>query len=219
MKLSNQKGATLLELVMLTPLIALIFIPFGLATAHLFRTMDEIRLEAQLQQDMVDVLEIIRVGYIDKELVFDNPTPEKIGLIGISDASEVKIYPSRKGITAIGVPITIGFPYETSYYTERGEVLTSGKYELRSFRPTVIFPPWQSDAQVAGRPRFFVENLEFSNPLQSVENNAELIDVTFTASVRYRKKSEEEGTDDDLSLNKRTLTFDMRVYLGNITRE
>ncbi len=218
MKLFNQKGATLLELVVVAPLIVLIFVPFGLGVAHLFRTMDEVRLGTQLQQEMVDVLEMIRVGYADNDLLTNSSAGSKqdIGLIGLAGGSKIIIEPGGRRARVEGLAITQGFPYYTSYYIDRGEIFASGRYELKNISPSVIFPAGQSVDEISNRPRIQADYLIFTDVDNTSNKKTDLVDVSFTAPVRLRKKSSEESTDDDLAINKKTITFDMRVFLGNV---
>ncbi|MEA1973905.1 MAG: prepilin-type N-terminal cleavage/methylation domain-containing protein, partial [Candidatus Cloacimonadota bacterium] len=138
MKKSNDmKGYSLIELVVSFAILTIVFITLGLAIAHQVRTYQEVRLTNELQQEVFDLLEVMRVGY-----PVDNLSEDK-GLIGLATAHKVEIGFDRKSLT-IKPRITnpgLNVDYYIEYHhTTDGEIKCSGRYGLFSFPERTVFP-------------------------------------------------------------------------------
>lgn len=202
--LATKSGYSLLELIAGIPLVALIFLPLGFSLTFMVRTFQEVYHFTNLQNEMMIVLDDIRVGYIPEQV-----TPDV--LIGLSTAEKVSIKASKTGITIYPVndkPTRL----DASFFLMNNEIRSSGAQgSSKIWNHEVLFPP---PDKIDRTKLYRIKTFTFENtyPLQHVE--PKMITVTFEAEVRYRKQSDEESVDDDKVYNLKTVEYQMLVFLG-----
>jgi len=98
----NQKGVSLVELIAAIPLTILVFVILTMAVSSFVTTYKETRLYLQLQDELYNMVDLIRHGYIDKNIEASE------GLIGLMTANRVEISGGRNMMTLRPVIIAEG---------------------------------------------------------------------------------------------------------------
>ena len=215
MKIFNNKGYSLIEIIAGLPLVTLVFVLFGIGIVHFSVTFQEVKLYTQLQEDLFNAIDIMRHGYM-VDGVTDNE-----GLIGLSTAKSIEIGSSRNSI--IVKPLVLNPDLEHVYnvkymVNDNMQLVTEGKYGLNSYQNKLIFPSTPVK-YIDGKPQFIIKNPreiwsvtpntgdETGNPL--------MIDIKLVGQVRFREKMSDQSNEEDIKKNTRTITYETSIYLGN----
>lgn len=212
--LKNNKGYTLIELIVGMPLAAFVFIIFAIGIVHFTTTFQEVKLYTQLQQDLFDAIEIMRHGYLYEGVNDDE------GLIGITTAKKIKIGESRNSIKV--TPLVTNLNTEELYYVnyildDNNQIKIDGKYGLIPFTERKTIFPSTPLKLIDGKPQFIITNPRdiwnvthtdaFGNPL--------MVHIKLVGQVRFREKMSDQNNEDDIRKNTRTITYETSVFLGN----
>ncbi|MEA2095476.1 MAG: hypothetical protein U9P73_02120 [Candidatus Cloacimonadota bacterium] len=211
--LKNNRGYSLIEIIAGLPLVALVFVVFGIGTVHFVTNFQEVKLYSQLQQDLFDAIEVMRHGYM-----CDGVTDDE-GLIGIATAKKVRVGDSRNSIKVM--PITLNTAEEESYWVkyivnDDMQLETKGRYGINSYENKVVFPT--TPIKYIGRePQFKIKNpLRIWNVVETdAQGNPLLLDIKLVGQVRFREKLRNQSNEDDIRRNTRTITYETSIFLGN----
>ena len=208
--LRNNRGYSLIEIIAGLPLVALVFVIFGIGTVHFVTTFQEIKLYTQLQEDLFNAIEVMRHGFM-YEGVTDNE-----GLIGLTTAKKVTFSSSRDFIWIY--PLALNPELEENYkvrfsVNDDMQLETKGYYGLNNYQGEMIFP--STPIKYIGRePQFTIKN-----PKEiwkySANSNDFMIDIKLVGQVRFREKLKNQSNEDDIRKNTRTITYETSVFLGN----
>ncbi len=196
--LKNNRGYSLIEIIAGLPLVALVFVIFGIGTVHFVTNFQEVKLYSQLQQDLFDAIEVMRHGYMCQGVTDDE------GLIGIATAKKVRVGESRNYIWVY--PLTLNDM----------QLETKGYYGINRYQNKMVFPT--TPIKYIGRePQFKIKN-----PLQiwtvtetDAQGNPLLLDIKLVGQVRFREKLRSQSNEDDIRRNTRTITYETSIFLGN----
>ena len=208
--LKNNKGYSLIEIIAGLPLVALVFVIFGIGIVHFVTTFQEITLYTQLQDDLFNAIEIMRHGYMS-EGDTDNE-----GLIGLTTAKKVTFSSSRNYIWVY--PLALNPELEESYkvkfsVNDRMQLETEGRYGLNNYQGKMIFP--STPTKYIGRdPQFTIKNPREIWKYSANSDNL-MIDIKLVGQVRFREKLRNQSNEDDIRRNTRTITYETSVFLGN----
>ena len=208
--LKNNKGYSLIEIIAGLPLVALVFVIFGIGIVHFVTTFQEITLYTQLQDDLFNAIEIMRHGYMVED-VTDNE-----GLIGLTTAKKVTFSSSRNYIWVY--PLALNPELEESYkvkfsVNDRMQLETEGRYGLNNYQGKMIFP--STPTKYIGRdPQFTIKNPREIWKYSANSDNL-MIDIKLVGQVRFREKLRNQSNEDDIRRNTRTITYETSVFLGN----
>lgn len=211
-RLSNQSGVSLPELVASIPLAALVFLIMGLALVNFTTTYQETRLYVQLQDELFQAVETIRHG-VAKENVTDGE-----GIIGVMTAGKVTINSSRNRIRIVPVVVSQGLGeegYYANFYLEDGKLLANARYGLKTYNNFRVFPEGQS--KIGSSDKFRITNLTFI-PEAGNANDVSLLGVEIEAQVRFRKKSEDQSSAEDIRQNTRSIKYRTSILVGNSSK-
>ena len=211
--LKNNKGYSLIEIIAGLPLVALVFVIFGVGIVHFVTNFQEVRLYSQLQQDLFEAIEIMRHGYMC-EGVTDNE-----GLIGLTTAKKVEIGISRNSIKI--TPLVLNLDLESLYnvkyiVNDDNQLVINGDYGLNNFRNEKIFP--STPIKYVGRdPQFTIKNPRqiWNITHYDALGNPLMVDIKLVGQVRFREKMRTQSNEDDIRKNTRTITYETSVFLGN----
>ncbi|MCK5050644.1 MAG: hypothetical protein KAS53_02805 [Candidatus Cloacimonetes bacterium] len=211
--LKNNKGYSLIEIIAGLPLVALVFVIFGVGIVHFVTNFQEVRLYSQLQQDLFEAIEIMRHGYMC-EGVTDNE-----GLIGLTTAKKVEIGISRNSIKI--TPLVLNLDLESLYnvkyiVNDDNQLVINGDYGLNNFRNEKIFP--STPIKYVGRdPQFTIKNPRqiWNITHYDALDNPLMVDIKLVGQVRFREKMRTQSNEDDIRKNTRTITYETSVFLGN----
>ena len=208
--LKSNKGYSLIEIIAGLPLVALVFVIFGIGIVHFVTTFQEITLYTQLQDDLFNAIEIMRHGYMS-EGDTDNE-----GLIGLTTAKKVTFSSSRNYIWVY--PLALNPELEESYkvkfsVNDRMQLETDGYYGLNDYHGKMIFP--STPTKYIGRdPQFTIKNPREIWKYSANSDNL-MIDIKLVGQVRFREKLRNQSNEDDIRKNTRTITYETSVFLGN----
>jgi len=207
----NKKGYSLVELIVAIPLLAIVFTTLGLTIAHQVRTYQELRLTSELNQELYNVIEIMRHGY-----PIDRVTDDE-GLIGISTAQKVVIGFDRKSIRVEPRIVTYGLTYYASFFLDQEGVLrTSGQYATKTYTNKAIFPDpeFSSNHKIGRKNQFKITSFTISNATPNLlEPN--LVKIEIEARVRFREKEDDQSTTEDIEKNTKTISYETTIFLAN----
>ncbi len=211
--LKNNRGYSLIEIIAGLPLVALVFVIFGIGTVHFVTNFQEVKLYSQLQQDLFDAIEVMRHGYMCQGVTDDE------GLIGIATAKKVRVGESRNYIWVY--PLTLNETEEENYkvrfsVNDNMQLETKGYYGINRYQNKMVFPT--TPIKYIGRePQFKIKN-----PLQiwtvtetDAQGNPLLLDIKLVGQVRFREKLRSQSNEDDIRRNTRTITYETSIFLGN----
>jgi len=211
--LKNNKGYSLIEIIAGLPLVALVFVIFGVGIVHFTTTFQEVKLYTQLQQDLFDAIEIMRHGYM-----LDGITDDE-GLIGLTTAKKIE----NDAIISLKVyPLVLNLNLEDLYWVtykvdDNMQLKIDGSYGgSKQFDNELIFP--STPTKYIGRePQFTIKNPHQIWTLREydAQGNAHMVDIKLVGQVRFREKMRNQSNEDDLRKNTRTITYETSVFIGN----
>ena len=212
--LKNNKGYSLIEIIAGLPLVALVFVIFGIGIVHFTTNYQEVRLYSQLQQDLFEAIEIMRHGYM-----LDGVTDDE-GLIGLTTAKKIDVSSTISlRVTPLVLNLDLEEDYNVTYYVDDNKQLrVNGSYGVKHFQNEPIFP--STPIKYIGRePQFTIKNI---HDIWSVTPNTtdahgypHMVDIKLVGQVRFREKLKDQSHEDDIRKNTRTITFETSVFLGN----
>ena len=212
--LKNNKGYSLIEIIAGFPLVALVFVIFGIGIVHFTTTYQEVRLYTQLQQDLFEAIEIMRHGYM-----LDGVTDDE-GLIGLTTAKKIDVSSTISiRVTPLVLNLDLEEDYNVTYYVDDNmQLRVNGSYGVKHFRNEPVFP--STPIKYIGRePQFTIKNI---HDIWSVTPNTtdahgypHMVDIKLVGQVRFREKLKDQSNEDDIRRNTRTITFETSVFLGN----
>lgn len=212
--LRNNKGYSLLEVIAGFPLVALVFVIFGIGIVHFTTTFQEVKLYNQLQEDLFNAIEIMRHGFMYEGITDDE------GLIGLATAKSATIGVSRRTLQV--KPLVLNANLEEHYYVnyivnDDNQMEIDGKYGLNIFPERKLIFPSTPTKLIDGEPRFKITNPRQIWTVSKTDpaGNALMLDIKLVGQVRFRQKLREQSNDDDLRENTRTITYKTSVFLGN----
>ncbi len=211
--LKNNKGYSLIEIIAGLPLVALVFVIFGIGTVHFVTNFQEVKLYSQLQQDLFEAIEVMRHGYMC-EGVTDNE-----GLIGIATAKKVTISASGNSIKVM--PLTLNTVEEEHYWVryivnDDMQLETKGSYGINRYQNKMLFPA--TPIKYIGRePQFTIKNpMQIWNVTETdAQGNPLMLNIKLIGQVRFREKTRDQTNEDDIRKNTKTITYETSVFLGN----
>jgi hypothetical protein len=206
----NQKGVSLVELIAAIPLTILVFVILTMAVSSFVTTYKETRLYLQLQDELYNMVDLIRHGYIDKNIEASE------GLIGLMTANRVEISGGRNMMTLRPVIIAEGLPdaYKTTFYADSdGRLLVSGQYGLNSFQETQIFP--SSNRKIGRELQFRLIDQDVFTVTQNSTYGPIMVKLHFKGQVRFREKEIGQNPLEDKKLNTRIVEYNTSVFVGN----
>ncbi len=210
--LKNNKGYSLIEIVAGLPLVALVFVIFGVGIVHFTTTFQEVKLYTQLQQDLFEAIEIMRHGYM-----LDGVTDNE-GLIGLTTAKKI----DNSSVISLKVtPLVLNQDmeddYNVTYYVDDNmQLRADGSYGVKHFSKEPIFP--STPTKYIGRlPQFKIKNPHeiWTVSEYDAQGNALMLDIKLVGEVRFREKMRNQTNEDDLRKNTRTITYKTSVFIGN----
>ena len=213
--LKNNKGYSLIEIIAGLPLVALVFVIFGIGIVHFTTTYQEVRLYTQLQQDLFEAIEIMRHGYM-----LDGVTDDE-GLIGLTTAKKIDLSSTAAlKVTPLVLNQELENLYWVKYYVDDNmQLKVRGSYGAsKNFNNEPIFPSTPIE-YIDGDPQFTIKN---SHNIWSVTPNTtdgmgypHMVNIKLVGQVRFREKSRDQTNEDDIRKNTRTITYETSVFLGN----
>ena len=210
--LKNNKGYSLIEIIAGLPLVALVFVIFGVGIVHFTTTFQEVKLYTQLQQDLFGAIEIMRHGYM-----LEGKTDNE-GLIGLSTAKKID---NSSIISLIVTPLVINLENEDDYYVEyyvddNMQLKIDGYYGVNTFRDELIFPSTPTK-YIDRLPQFTITNPHDIWTVSEYDalGNALMVDIKLVGQVRFREKMRQQSNEDDIRKNTRTITYETSIFLGN----
>lgn len=207
MKLKNEHGFTLPELLIGVFLVALLAYGFAMAMLQFVIGYQETRDYLKLQQEMLYVVDAIRHGYVKQGLNINQP------LIGLLTAQKVSFNVEGSSITMVPVDGDFGLRYWARVHKDQnGRVLLSAQYGYQHLSNLVIFP--SSEERIGRENKFQITELKFEN-LTPSQPHPYLVRFTVTGRVRFRERSRRQTQADDLRLNIKYAQFESTVYVGN----
>ncbi len=211
--LINNKGYSLIEIVAGLPLVALVFVIFGVGIVHFTTTFQEVKLYTQLQQDLFDAIEIMRHGYM-----LDGVTDDE-GLIGLTTAKKI----DNSSVISLKVtPLVLNLDLEelywvTYYVDDNMQLKINGSYGgSKNFDNELIYP--STPTKYIGRvPQFTITNPHeiWTVSEYDAHGNALMVDIKLVGQVRFREKMRNQSNEDDLRKNTRSITYETSVFIGN----
>ena len=211
--LKNNKGYSLIEIIAGLPLVALVFVIFGLGIVHFTTTFQEVKLYTQLQQDLFDAIEIMRHGYM-----LDGVTDDE-GLIGLTTAKKI----DNSSVISLKVtPLVLNLDLEelywvTYYVDDNMQLKINGSYGgSKNFDNELIYP--STPTKYIGRlPQFTIINPHeiWTVSEYDAHGNALMLDIKLVGQVRFREKMRTQSNEDDIRKNIRTITYETSVFIGN----
>jgi hypothetical protein len=203
----NQKGVSLIELVVAIPLAVLVLIILTFAVTKFITTYQETKLFVQAQEELFDAVETIRYGFAKEGITDDQ------ALIGVFTANQVDINFAADAITIKPLDTNIGLLHKARFYLDsKGFLRADGQYGNRNFLGELVFP--SGKAKLSGNnKRFTITDLYFEklNP----EADVRLLGIEVTAEVRFRNKLDNQSFAEDKQLNTREIKYTTAVYVGN----
>jgi len=203
-----------MEIIAGFPLVALVFVIFGIGIVHFTTTFQEIKLYNQLQEDLFNAIEIMRHGYIYEGVTDDE------GLIGLATAKTATIGVSRRTLNV--KPLVLNLNLEDLYYVnyivnDDNQMEIDGKYGLNIFPERRLIFPSTPTKLIDGEPRFTIKNPRQIWTVSKTDQagNALMLDITLVGQVRFRPKLRDQSEDDDLRKNTKSITYTTSIFLGN----
>jgi prepilin-type N-terminal cleavage/methylation domain-containing protein len=217
MKYSNEKGFTLPELLVGIVLVSLLAYGFAMAMLQFLVGYQETRDYMSLQQQMLNLVDYIRHGYVVEGVNHNQP------LIGLMTAQVVTIGDGGGAIRMEPVDGHIGFRHWARIHHESGSghVYITAQYGLHHINRTRIFP--QGRVEHVGRDnKFEITDLQFYNESRFDEENPHLVRFVMTGRVRHRRRgrallrsNQVQSIEEDLKQNVRFVQFENTVFIGN----
>ena len=210
--IKNNKGYSLIEIIAGLPLIALVFVIFGVGIIHFTTTFQEVKLYNQLQQELFGAIETMRHGFM-VEGVTDNE-----GLIGLTTAKKIDATSTISlKVTPLVLNLALEEDYNVTYFVDDNmQLKINGSYGVKHFQNKLIFPT--TPTKYIGRnPQFTIKNPHnvWTVSQRDARGNALMVDIKLIGQVRFREKMRNQSSEDDIRKNTRTITYETSVFLGN----
>lgn len=209
---NNEKGHSLIELVVSLPLAILVFAGLITAVSYFITNYQEVRLYTELQQKVVETIDVIRHGYIKKNVNDDE------GLIGLLTAKEIKFSPegaaNSSSIYLKPIIVEPGLNYFSKFYLDsEGLLRVNGRYGLSYYNNELVFP--DNERMVGNEYQFQIINDDIFID-ESTDGMKGLVGIHIKARVRYREREAGQSTEEDLEKNTDTIDYKTSVYVGNM---
>jgi len=218
-KFKDQKGYSLVELVISLPLSILVVIIAAFAIINFVRTYNEVKLYTQLQEDLFNAVETMRYGYTKTSVTggIASPESEKEGLIGLMTAKEVEIDHSGRLISIKPISVDPGIEYRSTFFLdENNNLRTSGQYGIKIYQNELVFP--STLKKIGNEQQFQLIELKFERK-KVYNNRIHLLGIEIIAQVRFREKEEHQSIEDDRQVNTKTIKYKTSVYIANAKSE
>ncbi len=214
--LRNQKGSSLIEILVGIPLAAVVFAIFGIALSHFIITYQETQLYTQLQEDLFSAIETMRYGYALEGVTDDE------GLIGLMTAQTVEFSTSRTDMTIKPIVVNPIYTYKSVFSVNDDDQLeVRSTYGAKYFRtPKLVFPSTPTK-MIGNQPQFKILNPRNIWTVLKTDNdgNALLLKIEMEAQVRFRERKRGESREEDIRRNTRKIRYETSVFLGNAQEE
>jgi hypothetical protein len=212
--LQNQKGISLVELVVSIPLALLVILILSIVLINFVTTYQEVKLYLELQENLFNTLEMIRYGYVYEPFT-DSPSDDpqnKRPIIGLMTANEIDL-----GIHPHSISLYQEGGYRADYYAADGKIFLNLSNPNWSETGIQIFPPDDINNEEVGNDQRF-EIIDYS--LFSVEQGSlekpEIINVRLKGRVRFRAREQGQTVESDIRMNTKTIQYQALVYLENL---
>ena len=218
LKILNEKGFTLAELMISVFLVALLGYGFAMAMLQFVIGFQETRDFILLQQDMIAVMNIIRKGHAI-EGVHDNAY-NNYPIVGLLTAQRVSFSYSRDSITMSPVrgEETLNRQWvRVRLEPNTGRVITDYQFGAQSKYGVIVFPTVKE--RINRENRYRITRLEFVNLTPGLEQ-PQLVRVIMEGQVRFRERGRTNRrrlmtVEQDQQMNVRRVIYETTVYVGN----
>lgn len=214
MRILNQRGLTLMEILASMPLYIIVSGILSMAMVHFITVYQETRAYVMLQNQMMKSIETLRYGYT-KPFVTDTK-----GILGLLSAKSCRIGYFSNNITLKPVN-TAASAINANDYTRfwldqsNGSLLTEGRYGVQTYTSEYVFPTDQT--KVGQKFQYRLTKLEFSNQYPGgSSSNSKLLGIHMVGEVRYRERQPGQSAGQDKEFNVRSVDLNTQVYLGNV---
>jgi len=208
MRLPDNNGFTLTELLASVVLVGLLAIGFATAMYEFALGFQETREYLQLQREMLAAFDAMRHGYVKQNLNLNEP------LIGLLSAKKITIGNDQQSITIVPIDGDVGSRYYARFSRNGrdGTLMLNAQYGHYIGNNIQVLP---LKKELVGREnKYQITQLRFENLTPGLEFS-QLIRITMTGKVRFRERSRRQTQSEDIRLNVRYAQFETIVFIGN----
>ncbi len=213
--IKNQKGVSLLEMVVALPLAVMVLAGLSVAILNFIINYQEVKLYTQLQEDLFNAIETIRYGY-----TYENVTEDE-GLIGLATARNASI-----GITDNSLlikPVIIDQSFGSNSHWSRfridgnGHMNVYSRYGVLHFEEAKQVFPSTKTKMFGNEPQFKILNPNTAWQIikRDGSGNAVLVKIELEAQVRFRERQPDQSFDEDKEKNLRKIKYETSIFVGN----
>jgi type II secretory pathway pseudopilin PulG len=214
MKLFNESGFTIIELLVSTFLSAVLLFGFALAMLQFVVTFQETREFSVLQQDIFYLFDCMRHGHAVSYVSDNKQSP----LICLLTAKKVNFDNNNGSIHIIPTDGDVGMRKYAKYTLDnKGQVFLMVQNAAAS-RTIQIFPRKNKNINQKAENKYAITEIKYEN-LSAMEENVSLLKIEITAKVRHRPKKAKQTNEQDLAQNVRFVHFENTIYIGNTDKE